>query len=40
MLVNPSGREGHWMPIDLNIEHHIGYLKVCRCVLCVPDVLT
>lgn len=29
MLVNPSGREGHWMPIDLNIEHHIGYLKVC-----------
>jgi len=28
MLVNPSGLEGHWMGIDMNIEHFIGYLKV------------
>ncbi len=28
MLVNPSGLSGHYMPIDLNIEHLIGYLKV------------
>ena len=27
MLVNVSGLPGHWMPIDLNIEHLIGYLK-------------
>ncbi|KJA22641.1 hypothetical protein HYPSUDRAFT_164247 [Hypholoma sublateritium FD-334 SS-4] len=27
MLVNPSGLSGHHMPIDLNIEHLIGYLK-------------
>lgn len=29
MLVNVSGLEGHAMPIDLNIEHLIGELKVC-----------
>ncbi|KAG9312618.1 hypothetical protein JVU11DRAFT_7024 [Chiua virens] len=28
MLVNPSGLKGHWMPIDLNIEHHIKFLKL------------
>jgi hypothetical protein len=28
MLVNPSGLPGHAMPMDLNIEHLIGYLKV------------
>jgi hypothetical protein len=28
MLVNPSGLAGHAMPMDLNIEHLIGYLKV------------
>jgi hypothetical protein len=28
MLVNPSGLAGHAMPMDLNIEHSIGYLKV------------
>lgn len=28
MLVNPSGLTGHAMPIDLNIEHLIGELKV------------
>jgi hypothetical protein len=28
MLVNPSGLEGHAMPIDINIEHLIGELKV------------
>ncbi|KAG6835025.1 hypothetical protein H0H93_005508 [Arthromyces matolae] len=28
MLVNVSGLAGHWMAIDLNIEHLIGYLKV------------
>jgi hypothetical protein len=27
MLVNISGLPGHWMAIDLNIEHLIGYLK-------------
>ncbi|KAF9470444.1 hypothetical protein BDN70DRAFT_821381, partial [Pholiota conissans] len=27
MLVNMSGREGHAMPIDLNIEHLIGFIK-------------
>ena len=27
-LVNPSGLPGHWMAIDMNIEHLIGYLKV------------
>lgn len=29
MLVNPSGLPGRAMGIDLNIEHLIGYLKVC-----------
>lgn len=29
MLVNISGLPGHWMGIDMNIEHIIGYLKVC-----------
>lgn len=28
MLVNVSGLSGHFMPVDLNIEHLIGYLKV------------
>lgn len=28
MLVNVSGLKGHSMPIDLNIEHLIGELKV------------
>ncbi len=28
MLVNPSGLEGHAMPMDMNIEHLIGHLKV------------
>jgi len=28
MLVNLSGFEGHSMAIDLNIEHHIKFLKV------------
>jgi hypothetical protein len=28
MLVNVSGLEGHAMPIDTNIEHLIGELKV------------
>ena len=28
MLVNLSGLEGHAMPMDLNIEHLIGDLKV------------
>ncbi len=28
MLVNVSGLAGHAMPIDLNIEHLIGKLKV------------
>jgi hypothetical protein len=29
MLVNPSGLLGHWIAIDMNIEHLIQYLKVC-----------
>ncbi|KIK90529.1 hypothetical protein PAXRUDRAFT_151728, partial [Paxillus rubicundulus Ve08.2h10] len=29
MLVNLSGLEGHFMPIDLNIEHCIKFLKEC-----------
>jgi len=29
ILINPSGIPGHVMGIDLNIEHLIGYLKVC-----------
>lgn len=28
MLVNITGLSGHAMPIDLNIEHLIGFLKV------------
>jgi hypothetical protein len=28
MLVNVSGLSGHFMAVDLNIEHLIGYLKV------------
>lgn len=28
LLVNPSGIPGHFMAIDMNIEHLIGYLKV------------
>jgi len=27
MIVNLTGLIGHCMPIDLNIEHLIGYLK-------------
>ena len=30
MLVNPLGLDGHAMPMDLNIEHLIGNLKVCE----------
>ena len=29
MLVNLSGHAGKWMGTDMNIEHHIRYLKVC-----------
>ena len=28
MMVNVSGLPGHFMGVDLNIEHLIGYLKV------------
>jgi len=28
MLVNMTGLEGHWMPVDLNIKHLIKFLKV------------
>jgi hypothetical protein len=28
MIVNVSGLSGHFMAVDLNIEHLIGYLKV------------
>jgi len=28
MIVNVSGLPGHFMAVDLNIEHLIGYLKV------------
>ena len=39
MLINMSGLEGHWMPIDLNIEHLIKFLKVRLTeILCVQDV--
>ena len=31
MLVNPSGLPGHWMGIDMNIEHLIRSLKVNSC---------
>lgn len=31
MLVNVSGLPGHFMAVDLNIEHLIGYLKVWKC---------
>jgi hypothetical protein len=27
-LINLTGLEGHSMPVDLNIEHHIKFLKV------------
>jgi hypothetical protein len=32
-LVNLTGLEGHCMPVDLNIEHHIKFLKVCLSIL-------
>jgi hypothetical protein len=28
MIINLSGLAGHCMPMDLNIEHLIGFLKV------------
>lgn len=28
MLVNMSGRDGHWTGVDMNIEHIINVLKV------------
>ncbi|KII83571.1 hypothetical protein PLICRDRAFT_77985, partial [Plicaturopsis crispa FD-325 SS-3] len=28
MLVNTTGQIGHFLPIDLNIEHIIGFLKI------------
>ena len=28
MIINISGLSGHFMAVDLNIEHIIGYLKV------------
>jgi hypothetical protein len=33
MIINVSGLSGHFMAVDLNIEHLIGYLKVCKVVL-------
>lgn len=30
MIVNVSGLPGHFMAVDLNIEHLIGYLKVWK----------
>jgi Family of unknown function (DUF6589) len=35
MIVNVSGLSGHFMAVDLNIEHLIGYLKVNTVVLSV-----
>lgn len=32
-LVNISGFPDHFMAIDMNIEHHIGYVKVCLLLL-------
>lgn len=32
MLVNLTGLDGHNMPVDLNIEHFIRFLKVCSLV--------
>lgn len=32
-LINLTGLEGHCMPVDLNIEHHIKFLKVCLSLL-------
>jgi hypothetical protein len=40
MLVNPSGLEGHAMGIDMNIEHLIGYLKVCIFFISSQNLLT
>ena len=34
MIVNVSGLAGHAMPVDLNIEHLIGELKVGISLLC------
>ena len=31
MLVNVSGKPGHAMGIDMNIEHMIRYLKASEC---------
>lgn len=27
-LVNMSGHKGHYMGVDMNMEHHINYQKV------------
>lgn len=35
MIINISGLKGHAMPVDLNIEHQIGYLKVCIIPHCI-----
>ena len=35
MIINVSGLEGHSMGVDLNIEHFIKFLKVCRVELCL-----
>jgi hypothetical protein len=38
MLVNLSGHPGKWMGTDMNIEHHIRYLKVCTiCTISFPQ---
>lgn len=29
MLINPSGYSGHWMGVDLNVEHNNLYQQVC-----------
>ena len=33
MIINTSGLSGHFMAVDLNIEHLISYLKVYKVVL-------
>lgn len=40
MIVNVSGLPGHFMAVDLNIEHIIGYLKVRKLAVSAEQTMT
>jgi hypothetical protein len=27
-MINPSGRENHWIGVDMEMEHHVRFIQV------------